>query len=416
MQIYLFNKFEQEGGAARAAKRLHLALVSQKINSQLFVDFKSSDSERTIGPLNKLQKLVSFLKTPIDHSLLNILYPKRFKYPWGLNWFPFPLRIPKIKSDSIFHLHWVSFGTISWLQIARLKSPIVWTMHDMWAMTGGCHYTYGCEKFQTQCHSCPQLKSKFKFDLSYLNFHLKKILLKKTKIHVVCCSNWLAECFRKSDLFQHQPICVIPNPIDQKIYSPIPMSQARDILNFPQDKKIILLSAMSAANDPRKGMQYLNPMLKKIEEKFAADKIMVVIAGSEHSHGNLVTPFESRFMGQINDDISMALIYSAADLSVAPSTQENLSNSVMESMACGTPVLAFKIGGMPDLIKEGFTGELANPFDSKDLGDKACIILKRGKETYQESCIEHVSRNYAPEIVAKKYVTLYEKILNEHKT
>jgi glycosyltransferase involved in cell wall biosynthesis len=283
-------------------------------------------------------------------------------------------------------------------------------MHDMWAMTAGCHYTYGCDKYLTQCSRCPQLNSHFKYDIAYLNFYLKKFLLRNLKIHVVCCSNWLANCFKKSHLFKNAHIEVIPNPIDLNIFSPKNKLAARDILDLPRDKKIILLSALSAATDSRKGIQFLSPMFKLLEEHYSPNDLLILVAGSSHDHGSLQTNFEKKFLGQLNDDVTLSMIYSAADISIAPSTQENLSNSVMESISCGTPVLAFNIGGMSDLIIPSKTGELAVPFNVDDLSERAREMLEKPEGFYRDGCIEHVKQNYSPDIVVTKYIELYKKI------
>jgi glycosyltransferase involved in cell wall biosynthesis len=303
------------------------------------------------------------------------------------------------------------------MKIETLKSfhrPIIWTLHDMWPFTGGCHYDEECGKFRQLCGNCPFLHSGRDRDLSRRVFLRKLNSWKDVPIVVVATSHWLANMARASSLFKNQRIEVIPNGLDTEKYKPVDKQVARSVYNLPQDKHLILFSAFSATSDKRKGNQFLVPALEKLSKEGWADQAELVIVGASRPENPPDLGMKVHYMGYLQDEASQVLLYSAADVVVAPSMQENLSNAVMESLACGTPVVAFGIGGMPDMIDHQKNGYLAKPFEFSDLANGIMWVLedKNRQEALSSCARETVIERYTLKSVANRYAALYHDVLN----
>lgn len=410
-EIYILNRNDSEGGAAKAASRLIHSLKKKKLNVKYIVDLKSSNLEYVISHKSLVQKFFILVKPHLDQLPIRLFYKKKNSDTWGLGWFPFFFKFNKQISspNKIIHLHWISFGFIPLLSLLKIKKHFFWTMHDMWAMTGGCHYTGNCSKFETGCNKCPQLNSKHYYDLSFFSFKLKSAILKRCDFTIICCSNWLADEFRKSTILNDKKIVVIPNTIDSSLYSPRSIFESRRALGLPIDKNIILISALASAEDSRKGFKFLIEALKIIKNQNIEifNSLKLIVLGSSSSE-LFIEGLDIQFFGKINDEILMPIIYSASDLSVAPSIQENLSNSVMESLSCGTPVAAFNIGGMPDMIIPGFTGELADSISSQRLANSILTILNNKKVFYSDNCRNFVLKYFSEDLISEKHISLYK--------
>lgn len=302
----------------------------------------------------------------------------------------------------------MSFGEIS-----KLDCPVVWTLHDMWAFTGGCCYAGDCKAYFRSCGSCPQLNSGSGRDISYQIWNRKLRHLKKINLTVVSPSRWLAECAKLSFLFRDVRVEVIPNGLDLTQFKPIDKKIAREILGLPLNRKFILFGAMNAASDSRKGFQNLQPALQQLAVNKDTEKAELIVFGSSQPADPPDFGLQTRYLGRLHDDVSLALLYSAADVFVAPSIQENLANTVMEALACGTPCVAFDIGGMPDMIEHRLNGYLARPFEPSDLAagiawvlsdDSRCSALARRAREKAEAEFEIQS-------VAGRYAKLYGELL-----
>jgi glycosyltransferase involved in cell wall biosynthesis len=296
--------------------------------------------------------------------------------------------------------------------LKQFKKPIVWTLHDMWPFTGGCHYDEGCGRFQQSCGNCPILSSGREHDLSRDIWGRKKKFWSDVPFVAVTPSRWLADMARSSSLFKDKRIEVIPNGIDTDKYQPLDKRVAREAYGLPQDKHLVLFSAFSGTTDKRKGNQFLVPALRKMASTGWAEKTELVVIGE---HAPLNPPelgMKVHYLGYLRDEVSKVLLNSAVDVTVAPSVQENLSNSVMESLACGTPVVAFKIGGMPDMIDHQRSGYLARPFEFDDLAVGITWVLENAERHRMLS--QHARKTaverYALKAVANLYLALYRDI------
>ena len=413
MNLLILNTFDNQGGAAIATYRLHRGLRSIGIDSHLLVQGKKTDDHSVIGPLTKWQKTFAFLRPYLD-VVVTRLYRKRQKVIFSPAWLPESLasKVAKFNPD-IVHLFWVNSGFLRIETLKKFKQPIVWTLHDMWPFTGGCHYDEECGKFQQSCGNCPVLHSERERDLSRRIWERKRISWEGKSIVVVATSHWLANMARSSSLFKGQRVEVIPNGIDTEKYKPVNKEVARAAYNLPQDKHLILFSAFAATSDKRKGNQFLVQALEKMSQAGWGSKTELIVIGASMPENPPDLGMKVHYMGYLHDEISQVLLYSAADAVVAPSMQENLSNTVMESLACGTPVVAFNIGGMPDMIDHQINGYLATPFESNDLADGMMWVLenKDRHDMLSQCARQTVVERYTLKAVANRYLALYQSIL-----
>lgn len=410
MKVLHLNTYALEGGAARAAYRLNQGLRQIGVSSQMLVGDKRIASPAVVSTDPLLPKLGYVTrKLPLQ------LYPKRKSNSFSAQWFPDAIvrRVNQLNPD-IVHLHWIAHGFLQIETLAKLKKPLVWTLHDMLPFTGGCHYAQDCDRYTKQCGSCPQLGSNSNWDLSRWIWHRKAQAWKDLDLTIVTPSRWLAKCVESSSLLRQYRVEVIPNVIDTQIYKPIDRSLARKILNLPQDKQLILFGAEGTSGDPRKGFQFLLDALAKLRNSGWSDRLELAIFGESSPKNSLTTGFKAHYLGRLSDDMSLAIVYSAADVYVAPSTQDNLPNTVMESLACGTPCVAFRIGGMPDMIEHCKNGYLAQPFDTHDLASGLEWVLAEQHQSELSICArEKVNKEFSAALQAHRFASFYQKILSE---
>lgn len=408
MKILIVSTFDIDGGAAKAAYRLHKSLLTQGIDSQMLVQHKSSDDftviveEKKTNYFNKLR--------PIIDSLPVRFYKERTKTLFSPSWFGFSNIVDKINelNPDIVHLHWICAGMLKIEDIASIKAPIIWSLHDMWAFTGGCHYDEECLAYENSCGNCKVLQSKKENDLSRKVFKKKKISFSKiTDITIVGSSNWISECVKKSTLFKKRDIVTLPNCIDSKLFAPIDKNIVRDIFNIPKDKKVILFGAMNSLGDPRKGAKELFEAINMLE----LENTIFVVAGSSTPKEVLKLKYHVYFIPPLRDDVSLPLMYNVADVMIVPSLQENLANTIVESLSCGVPVVAFDIGGNKDMIEHKKNGYLVEPLNSKDMAVGVKWILDN--QDYSKLTVQArntVVNKFDSKIVAQKYIDLYKTI------
>lgn len=411
MKILIVNTFDIDGGAARAAYRLHKSLLDSGIDSQMLVQGKSSDDFTVLTEITKLNKYINKLR-PIMDSLSVRKYKHRTKTLFSTSWFGFSKVVDKINemNPDIVHIHWICAGMMTIEDIARINVPIVWSLHDMWAFTGGCHYDEECKAYEKECGNCKVLGSIKENDLSRNIYNRKqKAFSKIDNMTIVGLSKWLHSCAKNSTLLKDKKHINLPNPIDTSVFKPFDKEKARELWSLPKDKKLVLYGAMGATSDPRKGFEELSEAMTKMQQ---TEDIEFVVFGSSKPQNATDFGFKTHYLGSLHDDVSLVTLYSAVDVMIVPSLQENLSNAIMESLACGTPVIGFDIGGNSDMIEHKKTGYLVKPFDTTDLKDGIEWVLNT--PNYAELCInarEKVLREFDSEVVAWKYVELYGEIL-----
>lgn len=421
MKVVHLNTYEGNGGAGRACLRLSDALNANGAESSVMVYYQFQESK----------KAISFSKTPLQkaRAVFNILSErymakgliKALKTPFSLQWFGQSVnRHPELKDADLIHLHWINHGFLRPKDLAALEEldkPIVWTFHDSNAFTGGCHVRYSCENFHKQCGSCPLLKVSGKNDISHQNWLRKKKGYANLSFHIVAPSNWMARSVKFSSLMGAREVAVIPNTIETNVFKPYVKAEAKKLLNISSEKFVLMSGFMPSKNDKHKGTSYLIDALNDLSGRPGIDKenIELLIFGNKDNADMPEFPFKTTFLGTISNDAHLAKCYSAADAFITPSLEDNLPNTVMESLACATPVVAFTTGGIPDMVEHLVNGYLAEYESSEDLAtgmewlyheDSATEIQKQARLT--------ILTRFSEEVIAEKHIKLYQSLINQH--
>lgn len=395
------------GGAARGALWLHQALLEQGVQSSLLNDMPgSTDYPGVIAPPDTVQeKLGRILRGRLD-SGLSSLYRHRVRTIFSTGWPGVDFRKhDAYKLADIVHLHWINAGFVNLKHLARVDKPIVWTMRDMWPMTGGCHLAMDCQRYVSGCGKCPQLGSNSLYDLSWLVMWRKTKYLPKS-LQLVGISHWLTECAQKSHVFKGFKLATIPNCLDINEFSPINKDTARDILGLPRDKPIVL----AGAQYPDLSWKGFNELLAALE--ICESKFELLFFGKIKSSNfkDLSKPWRS--VGFVNDSLALRILYSAADVFVAPSLMEAFGKTLAESLACGTPVVAFDATGPRDIVTHQVDGYLAEPFSPKALADGIQWVLDHDDpQRLSKAAREKVLSKFDCRVVAQQYKVLYEQVL-----
>jgi glycosyltransferase involved in cell wall biosynthesis len=415
MKVLHVSTYDTMGGAAKAACRLHRSLQQIGIQSEMLVQDRQGDDNTVHGPSSTWGKFLGRYINPRIDTLPVGFYRNRKKTPFHIQWLP-TRTIRKIRSmnPDIVHLHWICDGFVRIGDLACINKPIVWTLHDSWPFTGGCHVPGDCTGYQEKCGSCPQLGSKKEYDLSRWIWRKKNNVYKKLNIIAATPSRWFAEYTGKSHIFRDKNIAMVHNGIDVDQYAPVPKDIARNLMNLPQDKLIILFGANNALTDMNKGFQFIPEAIERMKHLLHqhANLELVVFGCQQPSHHPEVG-IKTRFLGRIHDELTLKIIYSAADVTLVPSQMESFSNIIMESMACGTTCVSFNIGGPQDLIIHEKNGYLAKPYDPVGLGEGLARILS-DCET-QDRCARDarstIENFFDIKKTAQNYLNLYRELL-----
>jgi glycosyltransferase involved in cell wall biosynthesis len=410
MNILFVNTLDIEGGAARAAYRLFKGVQALGESARMLVLKKSSADLTVFTAAGQLGAWLPRLNYRLDGRALRH-YPQRQQgSSWSVNAVPYPIgRVMAAQPADLYHLHWIGAGFIPISSLAILNKPVLWTLHDEWAYTGGCHYTDGCERFINACGCCPLLASQVENDLSHQTWKRKSKHWHNMRLTIVAPSQWIAQRAKRSSLFSRCRVEVIPNGIDTQKFRPLDRRMARQILNLPDDKKLILFAGLSEAGDRRKGLHLLQPALHRLPADLKSSTELMIL-GTIQSPASPDFGMPCHWLGRLHDDISISLVYAAADIFVAPSLQDNLPNTVMEAAGCGTSSVAFQIGGMSDLIDHEQNGYLAQPFDTDDLAHGIEMAL-RHSETWGRAARLKVEKEFEIQHIARRYQSLYQEVI-----
>jgi glycosyltransferase involved in cell wall biosynthesis len=418
MNILQISAAADTGGAGRAMSRLHQGLRRQGHVSDIVARLRgipephtltvSEATGRSNSPprrlLNNVQmQLDAWFSLPsVYDSTRRILNTELFR---------------QAEVIQLHNLHGWYFNYKLLPQFSSLK-PVIWTLHDMWALTGHCAYAYDCQRWRTRCFDCPQLKrGRRKFveprpallDRTSHVWERKRSLYQRSKLHIVTPSRWMADQARNSILSGAADVQCIPYGIDLDTFSPKDQASARNALGIRQDAKVILFVAARVIQG-RKGLGYLFEALGSIR---ANEDILLLTVGNSEPSQQQLQRYEQKHLGHIADDTKLSLVYSAADLYVLPTLADNLPLTVQESLASGTPVVAFDVGGLPEMIAHLATGYLARYKEAADLATGIRKILDDDALRLQmrETCRSFAVKHYDLNRQANRYVELYEHVI-----
>jgi glycosyltransferase involved in cell wall biosynthesis len=411
MKILLLSTYDIRGGAARAAFRLCEGLIAAGNVVKMLVQSKSGNAGFVEQPDHFSYRRFSKIRGYLD--LIPAFIKTGKKVLFSIGWLPSHAVIKKINdfNPDIVHLHWINKGFVNLRSLVGIRKPVIWTLHDMWAFTGGCHYAYDCDRFITGCGLCPILRSGKEKDMSRHLYNRKKEIYQLIpSLTIVTPSHWLTGLAKKSGIFGSHPVITVPNAINVNIYRNTNRNLAKKSLGLPEHKKLILFNAMNATSDERKGYKYLISALKSMN----MSDVEVVIVGADRLSGTEPSGLKVHLLGFVKDTKTMVDSYNACDVFVLPSLQDNLPNTVMESLACGTPVVAFNTGGIPDMIDHKINGYLAEYKSVDDLanGIKWCLY-EADARALSDHARQKVLMEFAEEIVIQKHVNLYREMLNK---
>ena len=418
MKITLVNKDDFGGGAAMACLRLFKALKVNDLDVSMLVQRKTVADESVKSTVhNKFDKYRSefnFLYERLSFILKERDKSVRFAFSQA-NAGSDIVDEDDIKNADLLHLHWVNGGFLSLDNInslLKLNKPVVWTLHDMWPFTGGCHYSGDSEKFLNECGNCHFLKHPSPNDISHTGWRKKQAIYNSNpKITFIACSNWMRDMALKSSLLRGNEVITIANPIDVDIFSKQDKILSRQKWGVPVDARVILFGAANI-NHTRKGINYLIEALHKIRETESDmnQVIQVVMFGKSKDFDFKRIPFPVISLPTINSESDIAEIYSLADVFVLPSLEDNLPNMVMEALSCSTPVVAFDTGGVRDMVDHCENGYLAEYMSSGDLA-KGILYVLCDSGNLALNARAKILENFSYPIIAEKHIQLYKRLL-----
>jgi len=423
VRITHINTYDSAGGAGRAAYRLHAGLLALGQESRLLVQQKGTDDDTVLlfgPPLDVPTRLRRMIKRRVLRDGRKPLSSR----PAGSTFMNDDRSehngdaLGQVPSSDILNLHWVA-GFIDYKDFFRRlppSLPIVWTLHDMNPFTGGCHFDGGCGRFREHCGACPQMGSSRLDDFSAQVWKRKKDAFARfdgnagaNRMRIVAPSRWLAAEAEKSSLFGHLPVTVIPYGLETDRFQPRDRGLARQLFEIPSDAKVVLFLA-DWANEKRKGLDLLLEALRGMGD---VPGLFVFAVGRNVS--SRVVGLRCKTINYVRDDLALSLVYSAADVFVVPSLEDNLPLTALEALACGIPTVAFSAGGIPDVVRDGVTGTLVPVGDVRALRSAIASLLN---DPQRRASMARESRRiavqeYELKVQARRYVTLYENFLQQ---
>jgi glycosyltransferase involved in cell wall biosynthesis len=399
------------GGAARATYRIHTALRASGVQSELAVRRKFSNNQTVHefreGAAQALQRVRPRLQSYVQRLQRT---PNPVLHSSNL----VPSRWARYLTADVVNLHWVGAGALSIEDVARIDAPVVMTLHDMWGFCGSEHYApdHPEARWVVGYDRRNRPQGHFGMDLDRLTWHRKRQHWRP--MTVVTPSRWLADCARKSALMAEWPVHVVPHPLDVAVFRPHTKTQARTRFGLPHEAKVVLFGAIGGSADPRKGFELLLGALRQLDD--TGGVIGVVFGGGEPADPPRAG-LPMRWMGSIDDDEALAMLYSAADVMVVPSRQEALGQTASEAQACGTPVVAFDATGLSDVVEHRGTGYLATPFERVSLARGIAWVLEDDDRRARigEAARVRAKQLWDPKVVARQYVAAYERAMAAHR-
>lgn len=413
MNILHINLADQMRGAAKAAFRLHKAQMKSGQASHMLVGYKKKNRPEI--------EMLPVRETPRQNIFFRLV--NRLEERTGLQylWQPWKkqfLRHPLARQADVINLHNIHSGYFSHRILPALSrmAPLVWTLHDLWSLTGHCSYPYlyDCERWKNGCGQCPALADypPISIDTTAWLWRIKASVYQQSDITLVTPSSWMANLVRQSPLFEKFDLHCIPHGLDTKIFKPAPKLVARERLGLPPAAEIVLFSAFDLLQSRKGGVYLFEAMQRLVEE--GRKSLLLLTMGSERVDLGRKYKFPVHHLGLLQDEKAMALSYSAADLYAGPSLAEAFGLVYVEAMACATPVLAFDCTAVPEVVRHLETGYLACFKDGEDLLNGLRLLLndKVRREKLGRQCRELVEREYALELQARRYVDLYQHLID----
>ncbi len=412
MRVLIINTSERIGGAAIAANRLMQALKKNGVKARMLVRDKQTDQLTVVSIGYGWTQPIKFLWERVSIFAANKFSKRNLFLVDIANAGTDITKNIEFERADVIHLHWVNQGYLSINNLNKILHSgkrVVITMHDQWYFTGICHYSGDCDKYTSHCHHCTLMNGTVLGDFASQLFDKKQHIYEDSKVTFVGCSQWMANLARTSALTQGHKVVSIPNAINTEQFRPLDKTAARKELSLPLKGKLLLFGCQRIT-DERKGFRYLVDALQIIKRdnpEIAQNTEIVVVGGKADSISSHL-PFSIIPVSYVSDPQKMIALYNAVDLYVTPSLQDNLPNTIMEALACGTPCVGFDVGGIPEMIDHKKNGYVARYKDSADFAEGIKWVLTSDHDTLSTKAREKVMNNYTEDIVAKKYIEVYE--------
>ena len=437
LRIVHVNAYDGNGGAGRAMMRLHHALKNKGVQSDALCMYQFNPrSDVTPVYRNWWGKLRSIVNIFSERYLVKMLAPVR-GIPFSLQRMGLPIhKHPLILSADIIHLHWVNHGMLAPRQMEKLfklGKPVVWSLHDSNPFTGGCHVRYDCQHYEISCGRCPALHSSSSNDWSHRTWKAKSRAYGQGRITWVAPSTWMGKSVRKASLAKGNDVEVIGNALETTVFSPGShnpggrnpggrnpgsrslgsRSKLRQELGIPEDAFIMLAGHMPSSTDRHKGQDELKQAIQRFKGFPGVEhsKILLVFFGSQ-GVGEGAWPYPCHFAGKIEREEKLADYYRAADVFLFPSLQESMGYTALESLACGTPVVAFRTSGVTDVVLHEENGYLAPLGDTDQFARGISWIYNHPTPGELASKgVAHAVSGFSSGVIAEKHLALYKRLL-----
>jgi glycosyltransferase involved in cell wall biosynthesis len=396
------------GGSARSAYRIHQGLQGLGYESSMLVELKLTQDENVELMRRRIWR---FLDYPFESlcerlDLQYLFYPSSFTVYWH-RWF---------QAADIVQFYNIHGGYFSYsaLPLLTRNKPAVWRLSDQWLFTGHCAYSYECERWKTGCGKCPHLGDypSLKRDHTAFLWKAKKLFYKLSNFHLVAPSRWIQDLARQSPLLRHFPVHLIPNGIDEQSFRAIPKRAAREALGLPLDD-VLVLHYLNPGDLKRKGGGYIHKAVKDFPDQ-SLNISLVTFGGMKPGEG-MVEGIREYSLGSLKDERMLMLAFSAVDLYVLSPLAENLPNTILESMACGTPVVSWKAGGIAEIVRHLETGYLADYQDVQGLMQGIQLLVSdselRSRLGIQARAL--IEKEYTQKLEASRFNDLYQGIMDQ---
>jgi glycosyltransferase involved in cell wall biosynthesis len=408
MRVMGLSASDSAGGAARAALRIHQALRGAGVDASLRVNHRALDEPGVEGPRGPLGKAAAILRPRAVRPLLHL--GRNTGERRSLALLPSSVvRSLNLSEADVVNLHWVMDEMLSIEDIGRITKPVVWTLHDMWAFCGAEHLSWD-DRYRVGYAARTRPTNEFGLDLNRLTWYRKRRAWKRP-IQIVTPSRWLAQCVRESELMRGWPVEVIPNPLDSTVWVPVEKVVARQLLGIRPDAQLVAFGSMGENHAYHKGGDLLIEALRRLRGQ--VPNLELVVFGERLSGAMWNLEIPTHFVGVVHDELSLRIVYSAAEALVVPSRRDNLPNTAVEALSCGTPVVAFDTCGLPDLVVHEETGFLARAFEPEDLArgihwvvaePDRCVRLSRNARAFARE-------QFSPPRIAAQYLEVYRATL-----
>jgi len=424
MKVLHLNVSDGGGGVGKAGFRLHQALQGAGVDSWMLVDHKQSDDDKVIPASQGLGAKYAPIRARLDKLPAFICKSSHWEYA-SFNYLPNPAvkkAWRELKPD-VLHLHWIGDGFLPLQYFPQFSHvPTVATLHGRWLFNGAQHlHSDQSKRFVEGFLKGKRDNEDGGLDADRWVWRRKCRYFQNHPFEVIALSNWMKRDAERSRLLKDRKVYLIPNGLDPSVYRPLDRDRSRRDLGLPIEKRLVLFGANFATQDRNKGFRFFVDAIRELE-KAGKDDFEIVVFGSDRPAGPLPYKTKTHFLGYLKEESQLVSTYSACDLFVLPSLQDNLPNTVMEAMACGTPSVAFNVGGVSDLVEHSVTGVLVPPQNAVALAEGISSVLRSSDVEYEQlsiNCLDRFANNFTQELQVKRLLNAYHHVvekMNERKS